>query len=609
MQKINRGSKLLLSTILLLAAVFSSASFEGNTFREFERITLETFDDVKIKTTEFLYNYDGSADYVYTEFEDSGYAVYLKENMELLEYSLDGSLPYQNARAKKYYGGPKNYLNKEGEQFVNTLTGESLPVSEVVARSSAQQIREIFLDKDKHINDSEIFVDPDEDDCLDDCVHNESVAETQSEQSNISITATVSAMDRKESAISIAPMNGPGIDDNPLVNLGATLIPGATYIPNAEYFLRNPRHGDNENGTCGAVAAQLMLSYHNYYSDRRIIANQFLNGSDTTLERHLHPNFCLDPMSMTRETLGSRGKKEDGSDDANSYFTRIVKEIPASAMPGRIRRGIRNIINNRNTGLTGNINFAVNSNTGLISLNSAQITNEIDVGRPVIIGMLKSLGGWKHYVVGYGYSDHTYASGGTYSGYITHFGHSGDAASRIHIWINRAWCNTRVTLQINHEHTYDDVVRPFNEIRCTVCGHRSHSNHNYTHFTQIINQTHRAYCICGAMEFQAHTYTAPYDQITSTTHRATCSCGAKITQSHFGNSASYSKINGDDIFHTMECACGFQEQQTHKFPPVAAIFDDYQHVWMCSVCGYDKYGEHQKLKMHWNYCFHCDYPM
>ena len=45
------------------------------------------------------------------------------------------------------------------------------------------------------------------------------------------------------------------------------------YIPNYRYFLLEPEHGENETGTCGAVAAQLMLSYHNYYSDRRIIAD------------------------------------------------------------------------------------------------------------------------------------------------------------------------------------------------------------------------------------------------------------------------------------------------------------------------------------------------
>ena len=54
---------------------------------------------------------------------------------------------------------------------------------------------------------------------------------------------------------------------------------GTTYINNAQYFLDNPRHGKNESGSCGAIAAQLLLSYHNYYSDRRILPENYLNSN------------------------------------------------------------------------------------------------------------------------------------------------------------------------------------------------------------------------------------------------------------------------------------------------------------------------------------------
>lgn len=48
------------------------------------------------------------------------------------------------------------------------------------------------------------------------------------------------------------------------------------YIENANYFIVNPKHArnslsDNSLGTCTTVAAQLLLGYHNYYSDRRLI--------------------------------------------------------------------------------------------------------------------------------------------------------------------------------------------------------------------------------------------------------------------------------------------------------------------------------------------------
>ena len=47
-------------------------------------------------------------------------------------------------------------------------------------------------------------------------------------------------------------------------------------ITNKNYFIINPRHykndgSDNSKGSCTTVAAQLLLGYHNYYSDRRLI--------------------------------------------------------------------------------------------------------------------------------------------------------------------------------------------------------------------------------------------------------------------------------------------------------------------------------------------------
>ncbi|MGI6136662.1 MAG: hypothetical protein GX959_06440 [Clostridiales bacterium] len=61
------------------------------------------------------------------------------------------------------------------------------------------------------------------------------------------------------------------------------------------------------------------MSYNNYYNDRRIIQGKYLfDGEDG-------PNTCADPMRITSKTLGTRGLKEDGSDDTNSYFCKIVK--------------------------------------------------------------------------------------------------------------------------------------------------------------------------------------------------------------------------------------------------------------------------------------------
>jgi hypothetical protein len=461
-----------------MVTVFASSDkdsnfFDGDTGSSFyiKKISNELFGDVKIKSSEYLYNLDGSSDYIYVDFENSGYAVYSRETMELLEYAPEGSLPYQNTGASKYYGGPTNYFNKEEGRFEDIVTGESIVISTADAHAYSRQMRKKFSIIEKIESERQTHDEVDYD-------------------KNILVDAEVNtpklgalSLDTNKSAI-MSRLSSPGIDDYPLISLGASQIPGATYIPNAEYFLDNPMHGDNSTGTCGAVAAQLLLSYNNYYNDRRIIDNAFLNGNDTT-QKNQNPNFCENPMHMTRDTLGSRGLNENGNDDPNSYFAQIVSRIPSSAMPGRIKRQIRNIINDRNQ----NINFEVNSATGLIPINSSTIRNEIDQGRPLIVGMLPILGGWKHYAVGYGYSDYTYTTGSsaskTYSGYIAHFGHSGSVPNRLHVWVNSSWCNTAITLKINHTHNYNiDTGNIINdqsrELRCGECGHRTVDDLYYT---------------------------------------------------------------------------------------------------------------------------------
>ena len=233
---------LLLVTLFALIIVFigiygntayaGTITFDGNS-HELEKLTNELFGDVRIRSTEYLYNFDDSPDFIYLDFENYGYAVFMRETLELLEYAAQGSLPYQNSREKKYYSGPKNYFNKIDRNFVNAVTSESFFLSNSAAKGYSQELRRVF---------------------------------SASENANRELVGNY-----------ISPKNVPSIDT------GALITPNninATYIPNAQYFLTNPTHGINTTGTCGAVAAQLLLSYNNYYNDRRIIEDQHLNGWD-----------------------------------------------------------------------------------------------------------------------------------------------------------------------------------------------------------------------------------------------------------------------------------------------------------------------------------------
>lgn len=84
--------------------------------------------------------------------------------------------------------------------------------------------------------------------------------------------------------------------------------------------------------------------------------------------------------------------------------------------------------------------------------------------------MSELLGGRWHYPVCYGYQ-----SMGNDFGYIVHYGW-GDSVKEKRSWINSAWCNSYISLKMNHEHDYTDTKKIVNgdkEYKCSTCGHRS----------------------------------------------------------------------------------------------------------------------------------------
>ncbi len=507
----------------ILLAMFS-VSVPVNAYAEADhhRIDVQTFineffrkKDVNI--TRNLYGFDDKADYVYVEFVDSGYAVFYTKTMEMLEYSLSGNISLPNAKDRCYYAGPLNYYSKKGETYVNTSTGSRLDLSKEEAASYARRISKQFLEKTDAYQD-------------------------------YSISEKIS--DNTEAKGGLHRSVVPSFDQNNLISAGNLGSYGTTYIPNAYYFINgNPTFGHNIHGTCGSSAVQLILSYNNYYNDRRIISPQYLNGGWTNLTGNdnifdannytdvlKNPNVCPDPLSTENDVLGSKeGYYTYNYDidetiyitDPTSYYYQIISALEPNALScictktkKEVQNGITTIITTTynehdniyqknivtrpsetgeqdeeytlHTHTGANTSAVVNGLSNVLGLNmnsdqysinygysasgpcsSASIKGEVDNGRPLIIGMKASLGGVDHWVVGYGYEDYTYPSGGsTYSGYIVNCGwHDGDN----NVWINESWCNSYITLEMKHVHNYINNPNPDKdkEMKCTECEHRN----------------------------------------------------------------------------------------------------------------------------------------
>ena len=114
-----------------------------------ERTVSELFEDAKISESEYLYNLDGASDYIYVEFENGGYAVFLKDTMEMMEYSVQGCLDYSNMQGIKYYGGPGTYLIKKDDYFVDTISQEHLYISKKAASEFSSKVRLLWHDKNE----------------------------------------------------------------------------------------------------------------------------------------------------------------------------------------------------------------------------------------------------------------------------------------------------------------------------------------------------------------------------------------------------------------------------------------------------------------------------
>ena len=527
MKKIGVCVFVLLVTMLIFA--FSATAFAQE--KEKEQVSLGTIDIIQsifgneeVDTIEYLYGFDESADYIYVNFTNYGYAVFLRSTMEMLEYSPKGELPFGDTFEKKYYAGPGNSYTKKGAQFVNTFSKEELHLTKEEASEKSRLIVQALNASSKKEQTYDIPV------------------------------------EQKGNEASKVPMQTrllyPSFDEDDIIIAKPIGAAGTTYIPNAEYFTANPEYGKNVHGTCGSVAVQLLLSYHNFYTDRRIIGPEHLNGGwlggniydpDNYTNPEWDPNACHDPGDLrSTYAIGTRsgesryyGGVRVYETDPSGFYHYVIDKVepnvlnctvtivdvkvnnatnratvttivvpPAGAStvtvverdaaPGEedktttthsscgneigsitqnIYDGLNTILSQRLAGSLFTVNGHLGPAFGLGAIDRSYIVNQINVGNPVIVSTSPILSGMSHWAVAYGYQNYTYQTGqphagSTYFGYIVHPGWSGYDR----MWINENWCNSCVTLELAHQtHFYNSVGvidDAFDVYRCTLCGHR-----------------------------------------------------------------------------------------------------------------------------------------
>ena len=262
------------------------------------------------------------------------------------------------------------------------------------------------------------------------------------------------------------------------VNLGGTRLSEGDqglsqlyYIDNANYFLANPYHrenyddsGDHLFGTCTTVAHQILLGYHNYYSDRRLIPEISSDGKRYLAENYGNLNsdpifeYGPSPEDLGRDNIGTTDEVFYGIFDKAGGRGVLIQYLFSQTI-GVVARAADGFLEDCANGRTKNWTIE-NAN-----YNKQEVMEELNAGRPVIVGFDLFGGHSAHVVVAYGYA--------TYNGELCYITHYGWGKYNVQMLVPESWLGYQVTMEVEHTHDYIDtgnIIRNTHmELNCTTC--------------------------------------------------------------------------------------------------------------------------------------------
>lgn len=287
-------------------------------------------------------------------------------------------------------------------------------------------------------------------------------AETYKPYSAVAVDAISLETDRNETEQVIS-----GDDDDSVISIDE--FTELKYITNKKYFLDAPKHASNDSqynvaGVCTTVAMQLLLGYHNYYSDRRLIPNNFLYSD--------YGNLIAFPIDEENSLFASEDdRKRLGTDD--SLFMELYDLSTWPEFP-LIGQSIYNIADAANA-FVDEYASEISDNVTIIPGTFSQQTamNEINNGRPLILGFEPVFSGADtyHVVVAYGYAQ---LDGEV--GFLVHYGYGSE---KTQVWVPSSWFGFQITMTVNHTHDFVDtgnnfarlVLQPdYRVLHCNTCG-------------------------------------------------------------------------------------------------------------------------------------------
>ena len=262
-----------------------------------------------------------------------------------------------------------------------------------------------------------------------------------------------------EDALNIVSVYDVGIDN----------FSDVKYIKNKNYFIANPLHFEHDDkynikGTCTTIAMQMLMGYHNYYNDRRLIPEEIEDGV-----KLLDDNYGLlsEHPEISFYTTGNMGRESIGTEDALFETLYELNEFGGIPKIGQAIMFVEGAANEFVAKYAEEINENVSITSGIF--NKDEAINDIKKGNPIILGYryIPNDDRSFHVVVAYGY-----AKLNGIEGFIFH---NGTYSGKVQMWAPASLFGYKIRMTVAHEHKLIDlkenINNVFRKVFCIDCGY------------------------------------------------------------------------------------------------------------------------------------------
>ena len=293
---LKRVTCILLSIISVICyAVVSGVRVYDETLLKAENIAKTLFrqenpkqnvEQINAISATYINDAESEESFILVSGSNSGYAIFSKDDLQLIEYSPYGNSPYSEIDTDKaIYAGVGNYLEKKGNEVKNIYTQKKYNKEEL------KEIKKGVKNKVDKIKD-------------------------KNKKSKVTLTSNIVE-------------NGPGGNVEDVTFADNFTITSRNLIPNYKYFQSDLQFHNNEENSCTTVAGQILLAYNNWANDGRLITNtEFLyNYSDN------NPKFNI-PYYAERTST------------SEAFFNCLFEDIGPMAWLSKLDDGVQLYLDN-----------------------------------------------------------------------------------------------------------------------------------------------------------------------------------------------------------------------------------------------------------------------